>query len=164
MQSNNHRISIEENNDHDLMLFGSSTSTTSTTAKPNFVTPVTKTTTSKSPMMLTSTVSTKMPRSPKKPKKMYTEPTSEAVIEQLRKDYRKRVKHVFKKDPPSKKKKSRLNSSKYTNQHLLNGPTPIPPVATTATVSTFKPIRIKARGKLYSKRPAIRFLEPDTVS
>lgn len=146
------------------MLFGSSTSTTSTTAKPNFVTPVTKTTTSKSPMMLTSTVSTKMPRSPKKPKKMYTEPTSEAVIEQLRKDYRKRVKHVFKKDPPSKKKKSRLNSSKYMNQHLLNGPTPIPPVATTATVSTFKPIRIKARGKLYSKRPAIRFLEPDTVS
>ena len=109
-----------------------------------------------------TTVSTKMPRSPKKPKKMYTEPTSEAVIEQLRKDYRKRVKQVFKKDPP-KKKKSRLNSSKYMNHHKLNGPTPIPPVATT-TVTTFKPIRIRARGKLYSKQPSIRFLEPDTVS
>ena len=119
------------------MLFSSSsTSTSTTTEKPNFVTPVTKNnvtpvtkSVTKSPPM-TSTVSTKMPRSPKKPKKMYTEPTSEAVIEQLRKDYRKRVKHVFKKDPP--KKKSRLNSSKYMNHHKLNGPTPNPPVATTS--------------------------------
>ena len=135
---NNHRISIEENNDnHEVMLFSSSTTSTSTTTeRPNFVTPravtknvtpVTKTVTKSPPM---TTVSTKIPRSPKKPKKMYTEPTSEAVIEQLRKDYRKRVKHVFKKDPP--KKKSRLNSSKYMNHHKLNGPTPNPPVATTS--------------------------------
>ena len=76
-----------------------------------------------------TTTTTKKPKKPKN-HPIIIEPTSEAVIEQLRKDYRKRVKHVFKKDPP--KKKSRLNSSKYMNHHKLNGPTPNPPVATTS--------------------------------
>ena len=84
-----------------------------------------------------TTTTTKKPKKPKN-HPIIIEPTSEAVIEQLRSAYKKRSKVV--------EKYTKNTNRKQNQQAKLSGPTPIPR-------------RIKPRTKLYTKRPSIRFVD-----